>query len=236
MSYRPPYGIEEKLVNKIRIVAEVGSTHMGKMDYAKEAVDRCLEAGFDAIKFQLFPNTKPWVGTGNVWLPPDMYLEIAEYSKEQGLDCTASVFDSESFEFLLKQRPPFIKFAYSQKDRTPWIEACDLEGIEPIVSCDVMTDHLVPDSATKLFCLPQYPVYSRISFEGLFPRFHGFSDHTLGYEQTLESVLEGARLVEKHVQLNKSDITCPDSYFALRPAEFVGMCSAIRRLHIERIS
>lgn len=218
---------------KVRLVAEAGSTHNGKLAYAKELVDRCQEAGFDAIKFQLFPNAKPYVGTGNVWLPPDLYLEIAEYAKDQEMDCTASVFDADSFEFLLKQRPSFIKFAYSQKERHPWINACVNENVEAVVSCDVMTDRLVSHEATKLFCVPQYPVYSKLSFEGIFPRFHGFSDHTMGYEQTLEAVIDGAMMIEKHVTLNHEDIYCPDSYFALRPAEFISMCAAIRRLDIQ---
>jgi N,N'-diacetyllegionaminate synthase len=216
-------------MRKIRLVAEVGSTHMGKLEYAKEAVDRCQEAGFDTIKFQLFPNKPPFVGTGNVWLAPDLYLEVSEYAADQGMDCTASVFDLQSFEMLLKLRPSFIKFAHSQKEKLPWIQACLKENIEPVVSCDVMTDHLVPAEATKLFCLPMYPVYSKVSFEGLFPRFHGFSDHTMGYEQSFEAVSEGARMIEKHISLQHSDITCPDSFFALKPPEFTFMCSQLRR-------
>lgn len=215
---------------KLRLIAELGSCHMGKIEYAKEAVDRVLDAGFDAIKFQLFPNETKYTSVGNVWLPPDIYMEIADYAEDQGLHCSASVFDELSFEFLLRLQPSFIKFAYSQKERGLWIQRTLEEGIEAIVSCDVMTDQKLGAGMTKLFCVPRYPVYEVLTFDGLFPRFDGFSDHTLGYQQTLLAAQEGAKIIEKHITLNHSDITCPDSYFALRPAEFTHMAIALRKM------
>jgi N,N'-diacetyllegionaminate synthase len=216
----------------IRIIAEVGSTHMGKIEYAKEAVDRCIDLGVDAIKFQLFPNSEDFTKSGNVWLSPDMYLEIVDYADNQ-IDVTASVFDEDSYRFLLKTKPPFIKFAYSQNRRWNWIDDTLENGIEAVVSCDIMSDRKVAPEATKLFCVPRYPVYEKLVFDELFPRFDGFSDHTLGYAQTLEAVLEGAKIIEKHMTLNHSDIVCPDSYFALRPAELAGMVASIRRIEGE---
>lgn len=214
----------------VRIIAEIGSCHMGKVSYGKEAVERCLEMGVDAIKFQLFPNEKKFTESGNVWLSPEKYLEIAEYSVDSGLVCSASVFDEANFDFLLKTRPDFIKFSYSQKHRNSLIEECILEGIEPVVSCDIMSDLDVPEEATKLFCIPQYPVYFNVNFDGIFPRFDGFSDHTLHYEQTLEAVRSGATTIEKHMKLTRRDVTCPDSFFALSPGDFACMVSMIRRI------
>ncbi len=213
----------------IRIIGEIGSTHMGKVSYAKETVDRACDAGFDAIKFQLFPDIPKYTSVGNVYLHPEKYLEIAEYAAEQHLDCSASVFDEESFDFLLKTRPSFIKFSYSKKEETSLIEECLEEDIEAIVSCDIMTDSYVSPEATRLFCLPHYPVYFEVNFDRLFPRFDGFSDHTLGYEQTKNAVSNGAKIIEKHLTLNKLDITCPDSYFALRQEEWTHFVNALRR-------
>lgn len=214
----------------IRIVAEIGSCHLGKLSYAKEAVDRCVDIGADAIKFQLFPRTDEYLKSGNVWLDPSLYLEIADYAKEQNLDCSASVFDQDNFDFLLKTHPPFIKFAYSQKHQIGWIEETLSEGIEAIVSCDAMTDYMVPKEATKLYCISEYPVKYKISFEGIFPRFHGFSSHCLGFEQDLDAVQAGAKIIEKHFSLNHLDIRCPDSYFALKISEFQFLVESIRRI------
>lgn len=210
------------------LIAEAGSSHEGKWEYIEELLDRVAEAGFDAVKFQLFPNVEAFTQTGNVYLPPDLYLDACDYAKAIDLDCTASVFDEDSFDFLLKTRPPFIKFAYSKKEQRAWIEECLEENIEAIVSCDVMSDQKVSKGATKLFCVPRYPVYEQLCFDGIFPRFEGFSDHTLLYNQTIEAVMAGAKIIEKHITLPQS--TCPDSCFALQPPEFTHMVQALRRL------
>lgn len=160
-----------------------------------------------------------------------MFLEVKDYAYGK-IDVTASVFDEMNLRFLINQTPKFIKFAYSQKLQRPWIQECLENEIEAIVSCDVMTDMKVPQRCTKLFCVSQYPVYSQLSFDGLFPRFQGFSDHTMGINQTIEAVLQGARTIEKHFTLNHSDIDCPDSFFALSPAELASLVANIKRIEI----
>jgi sialic acid synthase SpsE len=208
----------------MRAIAEMGSCHMGKFHYAKEAIDRLSDMNVWAIKFQLFPNEKKYLESGNIWLDPNLYLKIAEYAEKKNLHCSASVFDEWSFRFLSATRPTFIKFSYSKKDEVTWIQETLENNIEAIVSCDVMSDQYVPEGATKLFCIPHYPVYHQISFDEIFPRFHGFSDHTLGIKQSIKAAAEGATTIEKHFKLEYPDITCPDSFFAITPEEFSQMC------------
>lgn len=212
-----------------RVIAEIGSTHARDIKRVKKFIDLCAELKVDAVKFQLFSEHSIFA-KNNVWLPPDLYMEILEYCRDQYLDCSASVFDEDSFEFLLLTEPPFVKFAYSQRDKTDWIKEVINHGIEAIVSCDCMSDRLIPFEATKLFCIAQYPVYFQINFDELFPRFDGFSDHTLGFEQTLNAVSAGAKIIEKHVRCTSKPDSCADSAFALGPAEFASMVANIRKL------
>ena len=218
-------------MSKIKIIAELGSCHMGRLDRIQEAILRCKAAGIDTLKLQLFPNQPPFMGkwiddpkdksnvilepNGNVHLSHEMFKQAFDYGKTVGLSVTASVFDAESYYFLRSLRPEFIKFAYSQNKRTGWIEDAIAEGIPVIVSCDVMNDLWVHHKATKLYCIPEYPVRYEVAFEGLFPRFDGFSDHTLGTKQTRRAIEAGAKVIEKHVRLGYSDETCPDAYFAV---------------------
>lgn len=234
-----------------RLIAELGSCHMGKIERIKEAIDRCKAVGIDALKLQLFPNKEPYVPT-NIWLPPDMFQEAFEYGKSVGLPVSASVFDEESLTFLQKLKPEFIKISYSQKHNGGshngeicWAESIYLNGIEPIVSCDIMTEHLVSATATKLYCIPEYPVRYEVCFDGIFEgnyvdsgiptktafpnmpdegnlltyRFQGFSDHTLGIRQTRRAIQSGAQVIEKHVRLGYNDETCPDAFFAVKIEE-----------------
>lgn len=211
-----------------RIIAELGSCHMSKLERIKEAIDRCKKIGVDALKLQLFPNEAPYVPT-NIWLDPYMMREAIEYGDKHGVIVSASVFDELSWIYLLDSNPKFIKFSYSKKESSRLIAATIQHDIEAIVSCDVMTDHLVPKEATKLYCIPEYPVRYEIAFDGLFgeslteripnergpARFDGFSDHTLGIRQTQRAIDAGATVIEKHVRLGYDDETCPDARFAV---------------------
>jgi sialic acid synthase SpsE len=203
-----------------RLIAELGSCHMGKIERLKEAVDRCKVSAIDHLKFQLFPNDDKYTKVGNVWLSHELFREVFLYGKESGVSVSASVFDLESYYFLRNLQPDFIKFAFSMKETSWMIKDCLDHGFEAIVSCDVMTDHLVDRRATKLYCIPEYPVRYEVAFDDLFHRFHGFSDHTLGTRQTKRAIEAGAQIIEKHVRLGHEDETCPDARFAVLIEDF----------------
>jgi sialic acid synthase SpsE len=206
----------------LKLIAEFGSCHMGKIAHIKEAIDRCSVAGIDYLKLQLFPNEAPFVPE-NVWLDPEIYTEAAEYAYDKGLILSASVFDEKSLSFLLEDQPLFYKFAFSKKARQDWIERAHLHAgsySQIFVSCDVMTDHLVPNYCKKLYCIPEYPVRYEIAFDELFPRFDGFSDHTMGIRQTKRAIEAGAKVIEKHVRLGRDHEICPDARFAVTIEEF----------------
>jgi len=203
-------------MSKVRLIAECGSTHMGKLSRILEAIHRCQDGGIDALKLQLFPNEAPYVPT-NIWLDPEIFVTAFNYAKKHSFQLSASCFDQSSYELLKTLNVPFIKLAYGKKEQFSWIAD---DGQERIVSCDVMTDHLVPSYATKLYCIPEYPVRYEVAFDGLFPRFDGFSDHTMGIRQTVRAIEAGAKVIEKHVRLGYADETCPDARFAVTIEEF----------------
>lgn len=206
---------------------------MGKEDYVKAHIEAASEANFSAVKFQLFPNHETYTSTGNIWLSPVLFEKAMKWAEEYGVDCSASVFGEAEFQFLKQFNPKFIKLAYSKKQNRSWIEECLDASIEPIVSCDVMSDHLIPMKATRLFCIPQYPVYFEISFDEIFPRFDGFSDHSLSFRQTRNAVEAGARIIEKHVALKRKDINCPDARFAASFADAANFHADLVRLEKE---
>ncbi len=55
----------------------------------------------------------------------------------------------------------------------------------------------------------------------------GFSDHTLGFDVTLAAVARGARVIEKHLTLDKN-MPGPDHKASLNPSEFAAMVKAVR--------
>lgn len=193
------------------IILDPGSTHMGKLEYAIELVDLAVSAGADYIKWQLGTD-KPNVPFNLEWWP---FLKDRCGDK---IGMFASFFNTESFDFLMEQKVPYIKFAYSQNHRNILMDRCVKAGQKMIVSCDFMTKN-IPTEAVRLFCIPEYPVPYQVCFDGIFDRFDGFSDHTVGYRQSFSAMKEGAEYLEKHFTIDHDDVDCPDSRFAMSPAE-----------------
>ena len=59
----------------------------------------------------------------------------------------------------------------------------------------------------------------------------GYSDHTIGIEVAIAAAARGARLIEKHLTLDKN-MPGPDHKASLEPAEFAAMVSAIRAVSL----
>ena len=202
----------------MKIVLDPGSTHMGNKDDCFELIDTAKDVGADAIKFQL------GVREPNIDVPLSWWPELVLRAESNEIEITASTFTDEAFNMMLEFRPVFMKFSYGEAQNKAanyhlsYIQKVLDAGIQCVVSTDIMNYKKFPDECIKLFCIPQYPVYWEISFDRIFPPFDGFSDHTLGYRQTLNAVLAGAKWIEKHFKLD-NDADCPDATFALRPKD-----------------
>ena len=59
----------------------------------------------------------------------------------------------------------------------------------------------------------------------------GYSDHTMGIEVSIAAVAMGAKVIEKHITLNKK-LDGPDHKASLEPNEFKLMVAAIRNISL----
>lgn len=234
----------ESLNNRTYICGDIGSTHKGNILEAMKTVNMAKQEGLSALKFQL------GIREPNINFSLKNYLTIVNDCNKSELDISTSIFaeyDSvlreELINAVIESKPKWIKFAYSQKhlveDQRRFYDA----GIAVIVSCDVMTRHIPIPESIKLYCIPEYPVRYMIDFEGIFERFYGLSDHTLGISQTITSVKRGinnllsfkkilssAKWIEKHICYDKNDICCPDSFFAIGVEEIRLLIKTINNL------
>jgi sialic acid synthase SpsE len=186
---------------------------MGRFDYATKLIDSAKECGADAIKFQLFKSSP-----GNIPLPYEWWPSLASYAKNIDITLYASVWDRAGVELLQDNGCKQIKFAHSQvKNAEKLLEGVVFEKV--FMSGDVMTDFSNVRGLIKLYCIPEYPVKYVMDLYGIFPRFDGFSDHTMGYTMAWGAVQLGAKYLEKHFTLDRDDIKCPDHNFALKPNE-----------------
>ena len=197
----------------IKVIADPGSCHMGNLERALELTRVAAACGCDAIKWQLFRDDS----NGNIPLNREWFEALVGSAD---IEVFASVWDREAIDLLIRCKCKSIKFSYSQSQN--WFSYPGSQFSHTYVSGDLSTRGWV-SRAIKLYCIPLYPVPYLIDFDGLFPRFDGFSSHCLGIEQDKAAIRAGAKIIEKHFQLD--DVSaCPDGNFAIRPAKLKELC------------
>lgn len=200
------------------IVADIGSCHGNDKAYFERAIAVARGLGVQ-LKVQLFGPDQA-VG-GNVHLHTLVYREASEIAAKRGVPMFSSVWTYGDYvaanDVANEYGTSTIKFAYSQRNNLLIKSA--LDEFETVY---VSSQHLDlrdddPPNMKRLLCIPQYPVYGAMCFEECFPPFYGFSDHTLGKEESFMAIANGAKLIEKHVKF-KGYHDCPDAKFALDEA------------------
>ncbi len=92
------------------------------------------------------------------------------------------------------------------------------------------------DKITILHCTSEYPCpfknVNLLAMNTLSKTFNinvGYSDHTLGIEVPIAAVAMGAKVIEKHITLNKN-MSGPDHKASIEPNEFRKMVESIRNI------
>jgi len=91
-------------------------------------------------------------------------------------------------------------------------------------------------NVTLLQCTTEYPTpyddVNLLAMDTLAKSFQlpvGLSDHTIGFEVAVAAAARGAKIIEKHLTLDKN-LSGPDHKASLEPKEFHSMVSAIRNV------
>jgi len=126
--------------SKINIIAEIGTSHEGSFEKAKELVDAAADSGADTIKFQwvyadgiLHPKTGyVKLPTGNIPLyerfkqlecPVSFYKDIMDYVHSKDCKFCCSPFGLRSLRELLELNPDFVKIASPELNHYKMLEA-----------------------------------------------------------------------------------------------------------------
>lgn len=118
--------INDKVIgynNPCYIIAEAGSNHNGDFENAKKLIDVAVEAGADAVKFQIFKAEKlyskktpdfDYLEDKNTFdlikdieTPRDWIEDLADYCEKKGIDFLASPFDYEAIDLLEPYVPAY---------------------------------------------------------------------------------------------------------------------------------
>jgi pseudaminic acid synthase len=179
------------------------------------------------------------------YTPWEWHAELFELAKKEGLICFSSPFDFTAVDLLEKLNCPVYKIASLEITDIPLIKYVASKG-KPIIFSTGVADHddikLAIDTCHKegndnialLKCTAEYPANisdaNLIMIKDMAHRYGvvtGLSDHTLGNEIPMLSVMMGAKIIEKHFIVDKN-IGGPDASFSLDESEFYSMVQSVK--------
>ena len=246
------------------VIAEAGSNHNGDVTRAIELVDVAVRARADAVKFQ-FINPQglylPAYSTGRGLVTNPVFEQrrrevlsesewerVFRHARDQGISCSASVFDVQGLSLLERLQPEFVKVASTDLNNYPFLARVARTGLPTILSTGMSelseVDRAVGvfaregalDRLTLLHCVSVYPCPVEASrlwmirvLREAFGLPVGYSDHTLGSAAACAAVALGATVLEKHYTIDKA-LPGFDHLHALEPAELADFVTYSREV------
>jgi N,N'-diacetyllegionaminate synthase len=215
-------------------VAELGSQHKGNVALACEYARQFQAAGADVLKMQFgHPASDPVR-----YVSPDMAETVQRYCLSIGLELMASIFSFDGMALArhigMKRYKVAHQLMQGEKANFELVKTIIDSGQETFVSIGDPDDGLeewlrepIHDQilgaphAHVIFTTSSYPTYSwDLEVPCEFTVWYGYSDHTHGLGACLLAVARGARYIEKHVALDKTDLWTKDTSFSATPDEF----------------
>ncbi|MGL5633637.1 MAG: pseudaminic acid synthase [Sarcina sp.] len=179
------------------------------------------------------------------YTPWEWQGKLKEIAEEEGLIFFSSPFDYTSVDFLESIDVPAYKIASFEITDIPFIEYIAAKGKPIIISTGIARLGDIQDAIDACYrmgnrniailkCTSAYPapveeinLKTMVNMGETFNIPVGLSDHTMGITVSIASVAMGAKIVEKHMTLRRSDGGA-DSKFSMESEEFKEMVDAIR--------
>ena len=250
---------------KTYVIAEIGINHNGSMEIAKRLINLAAISGCDAVKFQkrnpdvCVPEHQKQVIRNTPWgemtyidykyrmeFGKKEYDEIDRYCREQKIAWSASPWDLDSLDFLMKYDLPWIKVPSAMITNQKLMDACQKTGKKIIFSTGMSTYEEI-DQAFKwlkgsdtlmLHCNSSYPApledLNLKCIQTLKERYKcevGYSGHEFRLGTSVAAVYLGATCIERHITLDRT-MWGSDHLSSVEPQGLIKMVKGIRELEI----
>ncbi|MCR4990169.1 MAG: pseudaminic acid synthase [Lachnospiraceae bacterium] len=239
-------GDYQRALEIVHAASEAGADAIKLQTYTADTIT----IDCDSPLFQINQGTI-WDGTTlyklyqEAYTPWEWQPKLKEEAEKLGMECFSSPFDLTSVDFLEEMNVPAYKIASYEINDIPMIkkiaklhkpvifatgiaypediklalDTCRAEGNDQIILLKCVSSYPTPYSMVNLKLIPKLSEdYNCIT---------GLSDHTMGSTVAVGAVALGARMIEKHLTLKRSD-GGPDSAFSMEPSEFAQMVKEIR--------
>lgn len=211
-------------------IAEIGMNYNGNFGLCYELIKQAKLSGASIAKFQL-----GWRDGPNEINQLDLQKvkKIIEWCKSFNMEPLFSIISKKGYEIIKKTKISKIKIASrSLKYDFGLVKKIISENKnkEIIISLGMWNKKKLPFKSKNikyLWCISKYPAFNEDlrKFPKKFSKnvYFGYSDHTIGIETCLLAISRGAKIIEKHFTLDKSDTTIRDHALSATPEEFRNM-------------
>lgn len=237
----------QKAKEIIKAAADAGVDAVKIQTYTPDTITIDCKDDCFIVESQLWKGMNLYELYQKAYTPWEWQKELMEYANSLKLDFFSSPFDLTSIDFLEELNVPAYKVASFEINDIPFIRKIAKTGKPVIISTGIA--HLEDiDLAVRtcreagnhqvilLKCVSAYPApFEQMNLKVIpnmsdtFGCLSGLSDHSLGDETAVASVALGAKVVEKHLTLDRKDGGV-DSAFSMEPEEFAVMVRKIRNV------
>lgn len=237
------------------VIAEVGSNHDGDLGQAIALIEASAQAGADAVKFQLFhpddlypPEHAAYPILQRLALPTAWLPELATTCANRSIEFLASAFCPQCVADLEAVGIGAHKVASSEitnlalvrtmaETGRPLLLSTGMANLADVARAVEVCEAVGNKSLVVMQCTSLYPtppqqanLRAMVRMGQALGHLVGFSDHTLGVTVPVAAAALGARVIEKHVTLDRS-LKGPDHFYAVEPDELASLCQAVGDVH-----
>jgi len=240
-------GSLERALELVRLAAEARADAVKIQTYTADTITLDCDADPFLIKGTIWNGRRLYELYREAYTPWEWHAAIFDEAKKCGIDCFSTPFDPTAVDYLEALSPVLYKVASFEvvdisllrkigATRRPVIMSTGMATLAEIDEAVHALRESGCDQLALLKCTSAYPAPPEECHLRTIPHLSqafqvvsGLSDHTLGSAVAIASIALGARIIEKHFCLSRSE-PGPDSSFSMEPAEFREMVDAIRQV------
>ena len=210
-----------------KIIAEIGFNHEGNLALAIEMIKAIAKAGAHAVKFQTYrasdlalPSAPHYQAIQCGEMTLDQHKELAQVSRDCGLDFLSTPFSSWAVDILEEVGVPAYKVAsmdctnkyllgFLAETKKPIYLSTGMATLDEIASTLNFLNEKRSGEVTLLHCMSLYPPKADDLNLNIIPFLKtvfgipvGYSDHYPGIKACVAAVMLGAEVIETHFTID----------------------------------
>ena len=242
-------GSFETACEMVRLSAKAGADAVKFQAYTRETlfINNLPDDGSETARKNIELLKRRWEILPSLTAPDDWWPKLKELCDQIGVDFLCTPFDLERLDLLNKLEVKAFKIASGDitwlellretgKTGKPVIFSTGASTLGEVESALAAIESSGSQEAAVLHCVSVYPTKWEDgnlkvleSYQRAFEIPVGLSDHSPGSTLPVAAVTLGARIIEKHITLDKTQKGL-DHYFAMEMDEFGEMIQAVRNV------